>query len=76
MLINNKFESPNFSKRSNLIQYVILHFTEMLFEESLNRLCDSAYEVSAHYLIKEDGEIFQLVQDENVAWHAGVSLII
>jgi N-acetylmuramoyl-L-alanine amidase len=73
MLINNKFASPNFSKRSKLIEYAILHFTEMPFEGSLARLCDKAYEVSAHYLIKEDGEMFQLVDDKNVAWHAGVS---
>lgn len=28
---------------------------------------------SAHYLISRDGKIFNLVNDENVAWHAGKS---
>lgn len=29
--------------------------------------------VSAHYLIDRSGKIYQLVKDNNVAWHAGVS---
>ena len=73
MLINNKFSSPNCAKRQELIEYVILHFTELSFKDALDRLCDPASEVSAHYIIKETGEIFQLIEDQKVAWHAGVS---
>ena len=73
MLLNSNFSSPNFLKRTKQIEYVILHFTEMPFREALAKLCDKASEVSAHYLIKENGEIFQLVKDENVAWHSGRS---
>ena len=40
---------------------------------ALERLCDPGSEVSAHYLIDEAGEIFALVDEENRAWHAGVS---
>lgn len=29
--------------------------------------------VSVHYYVTKAGEIFQLVQDANIAWHAGVS---
>jgi N-acetylmuramoyl-L-alanine amidase len=39
--------------------------------ESLARLCDPAAEVSAHYLIAEDGETLALVPEERRAWHAG-----
>lgn len=31
------------------------------------------YDVSAHYLILRDGVIYQLVADQNISWHAGVS---
>ncbi|MDX1472014.1 MAG: N-acetylmuramoyl-L-alanine amidase [Flavobacteriaceae bacterium] len=31
------------------------------------------FPVSAHYLIERDGTIIQLVEDEDTAWHAGVS---
>lgn len=73
MLINNNFSSPNFTERKERIEYVILHFTELTFKSAVERLCDKESEVSAHYIIKEDGEIFQLVADEKVAWHAGIS---
>ena len=54
MLLNSNFSSPNFLKRTQKIEYVILHFTEMPFKEAIARLCDKASEVSAHYLIKEN----------------------
>lgn len=73
MFLNTNFSSPNFSARIKPIEYIILHFTEMSFEGALARLCDKNSEVSAHYLIKENGEIFQLVQEKNIAWHAGKS---
>jgi len=73
MLVNTNFSSPNFAERTAPIEYVILHFTEMLFEDALARLCSKEHEVSAHYIIKEDGKIFQLVEDKNIAWHAGIS---
>jgi len=51
---------------------VVLHYTAMeTAEAALERLCDPGLEVSAHYLIAEDGRIFQLVADAERAWHAG-----
>ncbi|RMF40257.1 MAG: N-acetylmuramoyl-L-alanine amidase [Alphaproteobacteria bacterium] len=38
---------------------------------ALERLCDPASEVSAHYLIGEDGTVCRLVAEERRAWHAG-----
>jgi N-acetylmuramoyl-L-alanine amidase len=34
---------------------------------------DPASEVSAHYLVDEDGTVWRLVPEERRAWHAGVS---
>ena len=42
-------------------------------DEALKRLCDPVAEVSCHYFIQQDGTVLQLVKDEDVAWHAGVS---
>lgn len=33
----------------------------------------SKYRVSSHYLISREGEIIQLVEEENIAYHAGAS---
>lgn len=40
-------------------------------EAALERLCDPEAEVSAHYLIRRDGEVLALVPEELRAWHAG-----
>jgi N-acetylmuramoyl-L-alanine amidase len=41
--------------------------------EALKWLCDPRSQVSAHYLIEEDGRIIQLVPEARRAWHAGLS---
>lgn len=68
-------KSPNFDDRSGAgIKYLILHYTGMATgTEALERLCDAQAEVSAHYLVEEDGEIYQLVDEDKRAWHAGLS---
>ena len=40
-------------------------------EAALERLCDPAAEVSAHYLVAEDGRVWRLVAEAERAWHAG-----
>ena len=42
-------------------------------KEALNRLTDLKSKVSSHYFIKSDGQIFTLVPEKYIAWHAGVS---
>ena len=66
--------SPNFGQRRDGAQpdLVVLHYTGMeSCDAALARLCDPEPEVSAHYLIAEDGEILRLVDEANRAWHAG-----
>ncbi len=67
--------SPNFgSRRGRSIDSLILHYTGMASgEAALARLLDPASEVSAHYLVWEDGRIDQLVAEADRAWHAGRS---
>ena len=70
------YPSPNCDERPNgmPIDMLVLHYTGMpTGEEALARLTDIEHEVSAHYLIEEDGRIFQLVPEAQRAWHAGVS---
>jgi N-acetylmuramoyl-L-alanine amidase len=66
--------SPNFDQRRAPPDMVVVHYTGMRTgAEALDRLCDPEAKVSAHYLIEEDGRVFQLVPEERRAWHAGVS---
>lgn len=66
--------SPNFNTRSGPPDMVVLHYTGMrTAEEALARMCDPTSQVSAHYMIGEDGQVFRLVDEERRAWHAGKS---
>ncbi len=73
----SKFYSPNFDrkKRSNKsIKLIIIHYTGMQSErESLIRLCNHKSKVSSHFVIGLNGKIYRLVQDNQIAWHAGKS---
>jgi N-acetylmuramoyl-L-alanine amidase len=40
-------------------------------EAALERLCAPEFEVSAHYLIAEDGRTYAMVDEARRAWHAG-----
>lgn len=66
--------SPNHGERRNARkpELIVVHYTGMKDHESARaRLCDPASEVSAHWLISEDGSVEALVPESRRAWHAG-----
>ena len=66
--------STNFNERKLPDSLIILHYTGMESgPAALERMCDPEAQVSAHYMVEEDGRIFRLVAEEERAWHAGVS---
>ncbi|MET0156129.1 MAG: N-acetylmuramoyl-L-alanine amidase [Rickettsiales bacterium] len=68
--------SPNVSDRPAgcAIDTIVLHYTGMkTAQDALDRLCASRYEVSAHYLADENGDVYALAPEYKKAWHAGIS---
>jgi N-acetylmuramoyl-L-alanine amidase len=68
------YPSPNFGARRGGVRpsLIVLHYTAMAsVAEARERLCNQAFEVSAHWLIGEDGGAEQLVDEAQRAWHAG-----
>jgi len=64
--------SPNFaSRQGETIQKLVLHNTAGPLAPSLARLKDPKQQVSAHYVVDRNGDIYQLVQDSETAWHSG-----
>lgn len=66
--------SPNFGPRRDGLrpELIVLHYTAMdTAQAALTRLSDPQHEVSAHYLIGRCGQIWQLVDEDMRAWHAG-----
>lgn len=68
--------SPNHDARPEgvLIDMLLLHYTGMpTAAEAVARLRDPTSRVSSHYVVEEDGLVWQLVPEERRAWHAGIS---
>jgi N-acetylmuramoyl-L-alanine amidase len=67
--------SPNHAARQSAVDVLVLHYTELPFDESLKVLRDDRRpnRVSAHYVLAEDGTVYRLVSEDRVAWHAGHS---
>ncbi|MFZ1679470.1 MAG: N-acetylmuramoyl-L-alanine amidase, partial [Rhizobiaceae bacterium] len=68
--------SPNSGERRDgkIPGLVILHYTGMASGAAAEDwLADPASQVSAHYLVHEDGHIVQMVRECDRAWHAGKS---
>jgi len=75
-VIITQIPSPNFGERKGGLvpQWVVLHYTAMnSTAEAVERLCDPIHEVSAHYVVSQNGAVTQLVSEEMRAWHAGQS---
>lgn len=74
-----EFKSPNCDARkpeqdrTPEIDTLVIHYTGMMpTERARDWLCDPVSQVSAHYLLDEDGTSWRLVDEEARAWHAGV----
>ena len=66
--------SPNYSigRKGRNIVAIVNHKTAGRFPGCLTWLCNPVAQASAHYLITRRGVIYQLVQDEDRAWQAGI----
>ncbi len=72
----NKRPSPNFDARPAdvPVDMLVFHYTGMASAQvALERMCDPEAEVSAHYMVEEDGALWALVDEDQRAWHAGVA---
>jgi N-acetylmuramoyl-L-alanine amidase len=68
--------SPNHGERKGVVKpnMIVLHYTGMADNDAaLKLLSSSGSEVSAHYVVLQDGYIIQMVAEDRRAWHAGAS---
>ena len=75
-IVSDVIPSTNHGDRNNgrLADMILLHYTGMPdVEGAIAQLCTAGTDVSAHYIVLEDGRIVQCVPEGKRAWHAGVS---
>jgi N-acetylmuramoyl-L-alanine amidase len=66
---------PNYTpgRGGNPIDLIVIHYTASgSAEGTISWFKNPRARVSAHYLVGKDGTIYQLVRDEDTAWHAGI----
>lgn len=66
--------SPNFKPGRNGKKPIAIvdHITAGLMPGCLSWMCNPAAKASAQYLVTRKGEVYQLVKDEDTAYHAGI----
>ena len=74
----NKLLTPfNFTDKNNVgrIKYIVIHYVGALGGAQANSKYYAGQYVgaSAHYFVGFNGEIWQSVEDEDIAWHCGAS---
>ncbi|MEH2471243.1 N-acetylmuramoyl-L-alanine amidase [Nitrobacteraceae bacterium AZCC 2299] len=75
-VVSDVIPSVNFGERNNGLvpDMIVLHYTGMPDAEgAITRLCTAGTDVSAHYIVMEDGRIVQTVPEAKRAWHAGIA---
>lgn len=72
---SNRMISPyNFRKGDiSRIRYIVIHYTGSFgtAEENCQFFSGGDRKASAHYFVGYEGEIWQSVEDANIAWHCG-----
>ena len=74
MEINKKLTKVNYKKANNRkIEYIVIHYVGATGGAEDNcKYFEKLYRgVSAHYFVGHSGEIWQCVEDKNIAWHCG-----
>jgi hypothetical protein len=57
------------------VKYVVIHDVEGSYSGAISWFQNSAAQASAHYVIRSsDGQITQMVDESNTAWHDGKTL--
>lgn len=69
---SSNYTVANRESDGNAINYIIIHTTQGSYAGTISWFQNASAQVSAHYVIRSsDGQITQMVQNKDIAWHAG-----
>lgn len=53
------------------VEFIVIHYTAIDYERTLRAFTIPASGVSAHYVVRQDGHVAQMVSEDDTAWQAG-----
>lgn len=71
-VVDARIRSASFRPRTEAVDTLVLHYTALGLAQSLQVLREG--DVSVHYVLAEDGTVYKILEDDEVGWHAGLSM--
>lgn len=53
------------------VQLIVIHDIEGSYSSAISAFQNPARQASAHYVVSKTGQVAQMVQEKDIAWHAG-----
>lgn len=64
-------KSPNFTPVDKKL--IIIHWIVGTAESAIRRFANPTKKLSAHYVVSKTGKVTKMVEEQDIAWHAGIS---
>ena len=73
LIISNKYKSDQYDDQQIKIKFLVLHYTELDFKETIEYFQDKDRNVSSHYVVDLNGDVYNFVSEHHRSYHAGYS---
>ncbi len=64
-------ENHDATRHGERVRYVVIHYTAISYARTLRAFRNPNSQVSAHYVVRNDGHVAEIVSPDDVAWHSG-----
>jgi N-acetyl-anhydromuramyl-L-alanine amidase AmpD len=61
----------NVGREGENVSFIVQHWTDARIDSAIARFMDPQSRVSSHYIVGQDGQVVQLVSEDDTAYHAG-----
>lgn len=69
--LSSNFTQSDSESNGLMIRWIVIHDVEGNAQAAINWFKDSRARASSHYVIDYQGNIYQMVREKDIAWHAG-----
>jgi len=69
--LSSNFTESDRESNGLIIRWIVIHDIEGTAQAAMNWFKDIRAKASSHYVVDYEGNIYQMVRDKDIAWHAG-----